>query len=197
VSSDGAATGTKKFIKENFFYFLGSGGTLTGVVGINISGTSPQLDLADNCFRPNRAWVGGAGTAQIVDTSTGRLSGSIVTASALNSFPLLSGVGLSLSYSGNALTQANVAAGVFTIPVDSLLEFIPTVATNVTQIAHEAGGRDRIIVIRISGANATFVKGALMALSANFNPASGGSLTLLLETTAGTTKATELARTAF
>lgn len=196
VQSTGDATGTKKFIRDNFFFFLGSGGTMAGVVGVAVSGVNPKIEMGENSFRPNRSWVGGAGTAQIVDTSTGRLSGSVVTADANSTFPLYSNVGLSLAYSGNSITQANVSAGVLTLPVDSDIDCNASAGAAVTSIAL-GSGRDRIVVLNTFNANMTFTKGALMKLSANFAPATGGSLTLLLRTSGGTTTAYELARTTF
>lgn len=196
VQSTGDATGTKKFIRDNFFFFLGSGGTMPGVVGISVSGANPKIEMGENSFRPNRSWVGGAGTAQISDSSTGRLSGSVVTADANSTFPLYSNVGLSLAYSGNSITQANVSAGVLTLPVDSDIDCNASAGVAVTSVAL-GSGRDRIVVLNTFNANMTFTKGALMKLSADFAPATGGSLTLLLRTSGGTTTAYELARTTF
>ena len=196
VLSNGDATGTKKFIDNNFFFFLGSGGALAGVVGINITGANPKVEMGVNSFRPNRIWVGGAGTAQIVDSSTGRLSGSVVTADTLNSFPLYSNVGLSLAYTGNTLTQADVVANVLTLPVESDIEINASSAASVTSIAL-GSGRDRVVVLNLSNANMTLTRGALMKLSANFAPATGGTITLMLRTAAGVTTAYELARTTF
>lgn len=194
IQSKGDAVGTKKIVEGNFFYFLGSGGAIAGVSGVQITGVNPQIELARNTFRPARAWVGGAGTTQILDSSTGYLAGSTVTADDFNSFQLLAGVGLNLSYTGTPITEASVAAGVLTLPVESSITLTASSATAVTQF-NLGSGKPRIVVLVLTGTNFTLTKGTYMKMSANL--AVPGSITFDLRSVAGVVTAYELARTVY
>lgn len=193
VLSNGDATGTKKIIEPNLFYFMGDGGTLANVTGIQLTGVNPQVEMGGNSFRPPRAWVGGAGTKQITDSSTGRLSGSTVTADALSSFTMLSGVGLSLSYTGNTLTQANVSAGVLTLPVDSSFDVVATAPVTVTSMSVGLGA-PRIVRLSMVNANMTLAAGANMLLAGNFT--GPGVITLEMLKISGAIYAYEIGRAA-
>lgn len=197
IQSDGDALGVGKVVAENFFYFLGSGGSLASVVGVTYTGTNPNITIKDNIFRPRRSWVGGVGTKQIQDNSTGNLVGARPIDDTFSQFQVYSNIGLSLSYTGNTVTSANVSAGVLTLPVDSRFDVSMLTAGNITAISLGTGV-SRIVVLNILASNvAVLTKGTYMLLSANFPTLTAGALVLDVRVVGANTYAYELSRTLY
>jgi hypothetical protein len=195
VKGSGDATGYAKTVRDNFIYFLNSGGSVAGVVGIYLQGSNPAVNIDSNTFRPRRAWVGGAGTASFTNASTGTVIGIIPQTDSLNSFPLLSSYSLRLASNSSALTQSDVAAGVLTIPVaGSSFTLGASSPVNVTQIA-ATNQTPRLVLFMFNNSNMTFKKGTYMLLSADFSGA--GSMLCDLQILGGNVYLYELSRTLY
>jgi hypothetical protein len=194
VYSAGDALGYKKTLDGNFFYFLGSGGSITNVVAITITGANPCLDVINNTFRPRRSWVGGSGTIKILDSSTGYNTGTTVLTDTLNESPFMSNVNIGYIPSSIILTEANVTAGVLALTSSAWNSITATVATNITQINDGNKGNRQIMMVN-NNANALFVKGTYMILASNFT--GYGCIILQLRVIAGQTYAYELSRTLY
>lgn len=176
--------GADKTVEGNSFVFSGSGGAIAGVVGLRISGANPFLTVTGNAFDPHGPWVGGAGTAKIVDVSTAGgspRSGEI----GVGLGQTRDGAGLPAVWRGaltgrheeSVLTQADVTAGVLALSDAMSFDFTPTVATNVSQFdaPHLIGKRFGVL----AGPNATFVHGSYLKLPGGANLTAGASGTWL------------------
>lgn len=194
VKSTGDSTGYSKTIRDNFIYFLNSGGSVAGVVGIAITGTNPTLQIEGNVFRPRREWIGGAGTKKISDLSTGYNTGVTPLTDSLVEVPYYSNVSIGFVPSQTVLTQANVSSGVLTLTAPAWHEITATASVNITQI-NDGNKNNRVVVLTNNNTNATFVKGTYMILASNFT--GYGTIVLQLRVIAGQTYAYELSRTVY
>ena len=168
IYSAGDGLGYGKYVGANHIFFLNPGGSVASVIGVRVTGANPVVSISDNAFRPRRNWVGGKGTTKI-DTggSTGTITGVIPVSDSLNEYPLLSNYSICLPATV-ALTESSVTSGVLTVPASgSSITISATVATSISSIV-AVDQRNRIVMIHISNANTTFVKGNQMKLSANF-----------------------------
>ena len=192
-SSD--ATGYAKTVRDNFIYFLNSGGTVAGVVGIALTGTAPAINFDSNQFRPRRAWVGGAGTSKFTNSATGKITGMVPATDSLNEFPVASNYSISFPASSSPLTQADVSSGVLSLPAaSSRIGLSASSAVNVTSISL-TGQNERMIVFVFNNTNMTFVKGAQMLMASNFS--GPGTLFCDVRNESGTVYLYELGRTVF
>lgn len=192
--SDGDALGHKKVVDKNFIYYLSSGGALTNVVGISITGANPCVDIINNTFRPRRAWVGGTGTTKILDNSTGYNTGTTVLTDALIETSVISNADVAYNPYPTNLTESNVVGGKLTINPAHWNIINCSVATNISQIDDGAKGNRQIMLIN-SNTNATLVKGVFMILASNFT--GYGCIVLQLRVIAGQTYAYEISRTMY
>ena len=138
IYADGDALGHSKVVRDNYIYFITSGGSDVGVNGVKLTGSNPSINIESNTFRPRREWVGGAGTVKFNNASTGVLTGSFPVTDALNEFNLLSNV-LVAPAQGTTLTEANVVGGVLTLGAGSYFIVNFSVPTNVTSL--NVGGK--------------------------------------------------------
>lgn len=169
VASSGDASGWAKVIRDNFIYFQTSGGSLTNVVGINITGTNPALVISGNTFRPRRAWVGGAGTKQINNASTGQIYGNYPLTNTLNEYQMYSEAMISFAQ-GSTLTEANVTAGVLAVGLGCSIVANFTVATNVTAFNFGGEATERILLLQLSNTNMTLKDGSgQLRMAGDFN----------------------------
>ncbi len=193
IKGSGDATGYAKTVRDNFIYFLNSGGSVAGVVGIYLTGSNPAINFDSNVFRPRRAWVGGAGTASFTNASTGKITGIVPATDSLNQFPVASNYSVSFPAATSSLTQADVTTGVLSLPASSSkITLAATGAIDVTSISL-TGQNDRMIVFVFNNTNMTFKKGAQMFMASDF--AGPGQLFCDVRNEGGTVYLYELGRT--
>lgn len=70
IASTGAFGGNGKYCGKNTLLFSTSGGSVAGVVGIQIAGIDPRIDMPSNSWNPRGPWTGGTGTFKVNDLST-------------------------------------------------------------------------------------------------------------------------------
>jgi len=186
-------TGYSKTVRDNFIYFLNSGGTVAGVIGVYVTGTRPAINFDSNHFRPRREWVGGAGTAKFTNAATGKITGIVPATDIYNEFPVASNYSISFPIGSTQLTQADVSSGVLTLPAaSSRIVLSATGAVNVTSISL-TNQNDRMVIFVFNNANMTFVKGAQMQMASNFS--GPGQLFCDVRLEGGTVYLYELGRT--
>jgi hypothetical protein len=187
------STGYAKTVRDNFIYFLNNGGTVAGVVGVYVTGTSPAINFDGNVFRPRRAWVGGAGTAKFTNAATGKVTGIVPATDNLNEFPVASNYSITFPAASGSLTQADVSTGVLSIQAaSSFINLSASAPVNVTEIGI-TGQSDRLAIFVFNNTNMTFKKGAKMLMSADFS--GPGMLFCDLRAEAGVLYLYELGRT--
>lgn len=176
LNCTGVYSGLNRTCTGNTIVFGGSGGTIAGVVGIEISGVSPKLNLSSNTFNPTN-WSGGAGTTKINDLSTGvGVYGFGVALDSTNEFPYVSRGSYGVGLSSTTLTQTNVVANVLTVTAASDFVMTATVATTVNSI-DAPNIENKLFWIRSTNVNTTFANTATikMAGSVNFTPGANGA----------------------
>ncbi|MES3022735.1 MAG: hypothetical protein V4857_14240 [Pseudomonadota bacterium] len=195
IGSSGAPGGQNKSIEGNHLLFSTSGGVVPGVVGVEISGAGPRVNLIGNAFLPRGLWVGGAGTIKISDLSTvNGVQGICIATNGDDEFPLLSNGAVSLGRATNSITQADVAANVLTVPPGSFFTVAATGAATAQQInGGELSGR--LMVFNVTNTNLLFQDTALLKLNGNFS--GPGTLTLITQNLGGSKFAYEIARTIY
>lgn len=188
VASDAAYGGPVKIVRGNTLTFSGSGGSIAGVVGIQISGNTPRIYFDGNAFDPRGQWTGGAGTTAINDLSTASLAGVAqhgltgfgIVKNGNQEFPKMSQGALGLGVPENALGDSAFSAGVLTTGLGSYFVLTLTAAQNITSIATVGGKTNQgdIIIIRATNANPTFKQGNNIKLSgsADFTPGANGAM---------------------
>lgn len=195
--------GPFKSVRGNHLLFSESGGVVTNVIGIEITGPDPRLDIASNAFLPRGAWTGGAGTVKILNSSTGGIVGALPLADGADAeIPSMLRCAVSLQENASTLTQANVAANVLTLPTTNVVNINATGAATVNSLAQSADftGGARVVHLVVSNNNMTFADTAslVMAGGASFTgSASGGMLSLLIRVETGTVRGYEIARVSF
>jgi len=201
-----ASGGPNKTVRSNHLLFSTSGGSVVGVVGIELSGLDPRLDLSSNAFLPREAWVGGAGTTKILDSSTStpsssRAKGGIglaVAQQGANEFPSLNQVALSIA-TLDAIT-ATVSSGTIMADHGGWYDVTFAGATTVSKIA-DGGQEGRIVWLASTNGNTTWSHNANLKLSGatNWTPGANGGLLVLrvYGQSGGFVNAREIARVAY
>jgi hypothetical protein len=140
---------------------LYAGTTKSGLTGIEVLGTNPNIDLHSNTFSPRGPWLG-SGTTKIRNSFTGLLLGISQAQNGNDkSCPILHGA---LTFIGGqaVLTEAHVSGNTLTLP-DDVNDFIftPTVPVSINAIV---GTQASIQPIRFSctNTNVTFTDSALL-----------------------------------
>jgi len=165
--------GPKKTVRDNTLVFSTSGGTVTNVIGLQIDGGTGSAARIDhsNTYNPRGPWVGGAGTVKILDGTTASNAGGLVGFGTGNNgnaeFPMLSQGAVSFLIGPSALTQANVAANVLTIPQGSFFTVSATAAVTVNSF-DDGANNGRLIIFRTTTANMTFADTAFNLLAGPF-----------------------------
>jgi len=150
-----------------------------------------KVDVHANAFDPKETWTG-SGASKVGYTSTCLIQGIITGQSNNVDFPILSQGAVSLAYV--ALTGANVAANVLTVPDGGY--FVVTAAAPVTVNSLDAGIiPNRQITFRTANANMTFADTAQIFLSAAFT--GPGAISFVVERLGGLSYAYETSRTVF
>lgn len=193
--------GPTKTVCGNHLLFSTSGGSVTNVIGIEITGLNARLDITGNAFLPRGAWTGGAGTVKILNSSTGGMIGSLPLADGTdNEIPSLLRGAVTYQQNASTLTQADVAANVLTLPQTNVVNVNASGAATVNSLAQDAQltGGARVVHIVTANNNMTFADTATLLLNGSFTgSASGGILTLLVRDEGGTLYGREIARTSF
>lgn len=200
ITSSSASGGPGKVLAFNTFIFGGSGGSVAGVVALRKQGTDPRIHEIGNAYNPRGAWTGGAGTAKIVDTSTGGNYGLTQGFSSDGSveYPILSRGAISLATEAISLSQSNVSGGVLTlIGAASSFSVNASSAVSVTSISATGVTDGRIVIFDTSNANMTFQDSASLILAGSVNFTGPGLLTLLLRVISGSVFAKEISRTVY
>jgi hypothetical protein len=195
ITSSSVNGGPGKVCSGNHLSFGGSGGALTNVIGLQINGLDPRIDLSGNNFYPRGAWVGGAGTVKILDGSSGGVYGLTVGQAGDLEFPVLSRGAISLAQ-GNTLSQANVSANILVVPEGSYFAITATAASTVTRLS--CGGKTgRVIVFRTTNNNMTIQDSAFIQTAGGVSFSGPGTITFLVDRVGGSDYAWEIARTVF
>ncbi len=184
-------------------------GKIPGVVGVDIQGVDPGIDLIGLATDPRGAWEGtagaGTGTRKFKDTSTdsqGTTGSGLVGLAYSESknkawmVPALRRGAIQLKTDPTALADADVAAGVLTLSELSMMTLTLAAPTNITSFA-AANLPDKTFGIRVTNGNTTFVQGASIKLagSANWTPGANGGLIMFQIWPGGI--AWEISRTAY
>lgn len=193
VASSAAFGGNAKNVTQNSVVY--TAGT-AGVNGIRINGTDPRLNCFGNAFNPRAAWTG-AGTLKINDLSTNGVYGLVGKETGDIEIITMSRGGYTLHQGASALTQADVAANILTIP-DAGNYFIvsATGAATVTKIA--AGVTNgRPVTFRTTTANMSFTDSAFIETAAGAVFTGPGMIEFMIERVGADNYAYELGRTVF
>lgn len=192
--------GPTKTCRSNHLLFSTSGGTVTNVIGIEITGLNARLDVSSNAFLPRGAWVGGAGTIKILNSSTGGVIGALPLADgANNEIPSLLRGAVTFQENENAIVAGDIVGNVLPLPRTNVVNINAASSANVTSVSQPADldGGAREVTIVTANNNVTFTDSATLVLvgSATFSPpAAGGFLRLLVRREGGTLYARELGR---
>ncbi len=203
--SAGSVAGTKlltisdssigKTVRDNTFVFGGSGGSITGVVAIEITGSSPHLDLTQNTFDPFGAWTGGAGTTKINDASTGGgIVGLVSAYDGGKNIPWLSRGAASFDWGTNTLSQGDVSGNELSIPLGTAFNINASSTTTVNTL--NVGGKDgRFLIINLLSNNMTIADTGRILLNDNTNFSGPGIIMFITREVGGLTYAYEISRT--
>jgi len=160
-------------------------------VYVNVIG---KVDVHANFFDPKETWTG-SGSKKVEYASTSLVRGIITGESDNIDFPILSQGAVSLARV--SLTDANVSAGVLTIPDGGY--FVLTAAAPVTVNQLNAGIiPNRLITIRVTAGSSavTFADTATLFLNGAFTTGvNGATITFVVERTGGLSYSYEVART--
>jgi hypothetical protein len=151
-----------------------------------------KVDVHANFFDPKETWTG-SGSSKVTYSSSSLIQGIITGQSNNADFPILSQGALSLARV--ALTEANVAANILTVPDGGY--FVMTAAAPTTVSQFDAGIiPNRLITIRTANGHTTFSDGgAYQFLNGAFT--GPGTITFVVERIGGASYAYEIARTVF
>lgn len=151
-----------------------------------------KVDVHANFFDPKETWTGSA-ASKVAYSSSSLIQGIITGQSNNVDFPVVSQGALSLARV--ALTGANVAANILTVPDGGY--FVMTAASPVTVNQLDAGiTPNRLITIRTANGSTTFSDGgAYLFLDGAFS--SAGTITFVVERAGGASYAYEVARAVF
>lgn len=197
--------GPTKNVINNHLLFSTSGGSVTNVIGIEIVGLNPRVNINSNAFLPRGAWTGGSGTVKVLNSATGIATGSFpITDGADIEYTKYVQAGIGYQQNANALTASSVdGSNIMTIPESNVINLNePTTAKTVTRIT-QSGMPDECRIVHFVTTNDkfTFQDSAYIQMAGDAswtaNASEGGILTLLLVYTGGATYAKEIARTSF
>lgn len=192
VQSSAAFGGNDKTVFGNsIIYTLGT----AGVSGLKISGTDSRISHWGNMYSPRGGWTG-SGTKEINDTSTG-VYGFAEAYIGSRKVPVLSQGVIYLQSGASALTEANVATNILTVPEGSYYLCSATVAATVNRLSLSNSKSGRLITFRTTTANMSFVNSAYIKTAAAASFTGPGTITFLVENSGGSNFAYELARTVF
>lgn len=184
-------------------------GKIPGVVGVDISGVDPGIDIISLVTDPRGAWEGsagaGTGTRKFKDTSTdseGTTGSGLVGLAYAESknkawmVPALRRGAIQLKTDPTALVDADIVAGVLTLSELSMMTLTRAAPGNVSSFA-APNLPDKTFGIRVTNGNTTFVHGASIKLagSANWTPGANGGLIMFQIWPGGV--AWEISRTAY
>jgi hypothetical protein len=181
LACTGVYSGLNRTCTGNLIVFGGSGGTTAGVVGLEITGANPKLNISSNTFNP-QTWVGGAGTYKISDTSTNSTGagsgvyGFGIATDGGNEYPYVGRGSYGVALSSTTLTQSNVSGNVLTIGEASDFVMLATAATTVNSIT-ATNIENKLFWIRTTNANTTFANTANLKMSgsASYTPGANGA----------------------
>jgi len=186
-----------KTFRDNTLVFSGSGGSVAGVVGIELSGTTPKIDMSKNNFDPVGSWTGGSGTQRILDNSTG--GGNAGYSQGFDgsfAFPFLERGAISLKWWDTILTESDVAANILTVPSASLFRVNATVATTVQRLAAESKD-GRFVMLKTESANMTITDTTYITLTGGASFTGPGIIGFIMREIGADTYAYELFRNVY
>ena len=193
VGIDVYTSGVAKTIIGNV---LISTAATVGAIGIRVTGTTnPKLDIGGNSFSPSVSWTG-AGAAKISYSTTNGVFGRVQGEVESFDIPILSRGALSLFTAPTALTQANVVAGLLTLP-SRASSFVVSATSAVSIASLSVGTAGTVVIFRTTNANATFTDSSALVLAGGAVFAGPGLLTLFVEKSGATVTAYEVSRTVF
>ena len=181
-----------KVLSDNHFSFGGSGGTLVNVVGVQINGVTPRLDMSGNSFNPRQAWIGGAGTYKIANNSTATWVGSFTGLNADYEFPMLSQASISLFNA--TLTETAFSGGALTVPQGSYFDVTPTTPISVNRLTLDGVYSGVFLVLNSTNANLTIADSAYIRLNGGTSFVGSGAITFIVNKIGGSYYAIEIAR---
>lgn len=182
----------KNVVNNSFTYTAGT----AGVKGIQLTGNDPRVTILGNSFDPRGAWTGAA-TVKIDDQSTNSGPFGVITQENGDyEIPVLAGGALSLFSSAAALTQADVATNILTVPNGS---YFPVTAGSAATVNRFTAGNlpGRIVVFRTTNANMTFADTAYNQLAGGVSFTGPGTITFFIDKVGADNYAYELCRTVF
>lgn len=191
ITSSAAAGGNSKNVINNTIVY--TSGT-EGVNGIKLSGTAPRVNIMGNAFDPKEAWTG-AGTVKINDASSAGTFGFTTKTNGAHEIPTISNGAIALFRGAPALTQADVAANVLTIPEAGSYFVVSATAAATVNSLNVGTTAGRFIILRATTANMTFADTANIFLNGAFT--GPGTLTLFVDISGANTFAYEVSRTVF
>ncbi len=197
--------GPTKNIINNHLLFSTSGGSVANVIGIEIVGLNPRINIQGNAFLPRGAWIGGAGTVKVLNSATGTAIGSFpITDGADIEYTKFISAGIAYQQSANALTASSVdGSNIMTIPENNVINLNEATTSKTVTRFTQSGMPDECRIVHFVTTNDkfTFQDSAYMQLAGDAswvgNASEGGTITMLLVYTGGATYAKELARTVF
>jgi hypothetical protein len=198
ITSSSVSGGPGKTCANNHLSFGGSGGSVAGVIGIQINGTDPRINLIGNNFFPRGNWVGGAGTIKIHDLSAGGVFGvtTAIGGSGAQEMPMLSRGAISLEMADSGLSQFNVSSNVLSVPGGSLFYCNATVAVTVNRLTTNTTG-GRILIFNTQNTNMTFQNSAYLILDGGINFSSRGHIVFYTQIVGSDVYAYELCRSTY
>jgi hypothetical protein len=179
----------KEITGNTFVHAVG----VAGQVGIFADTGDSKLLMTGNAFDPVSTWTG-AGASKVSYTGTTKPSGLVTQQDSVTDFPALMGGALSLHKNAVALTQANVASNVLTVPDGSYFEVTAASAVTVNQLS-TGQNSGRLITFRTTNNNMTFADTAYIFTNGAFT--GPGTITFIVEEAGGANYAYEIARTVF
>jgi hypothetical protein len=198
ITSIGTFGGPGKTCSDNHLSFGGSGGSIAGVIGLRINGTSPRLNLLSNSFLPRGPWIGGAGTTKISDLSSGGVFGmtTAISKSGELEIPMLSRGAIALEGADSGLSQLDVSSNVLSVPGGSLFYCNASSAVTVNKLS-TGSTAGRLLIFNLENTNMTFSAGAYMLLNGGVNFSSIGHIVFYTKIIGADVYAYELCRSTY
>lgn len=188
--------GPTKTVRENHLLFSTSGGSVAGVVGLELSGSTARINHYANAYNPRGRWIGGAGTMKINDLTTAGPIG-LGTGNDIDlEFPKLARGAMSYII-GNTLTHSNVTAGELAVGEANYYPVNATSAATVQKISAANWRTGQPLIFRTQTALMTFQDTAQLVLAGNASFTGPGIIEFLVEQTGSTTVAYERSRCVF
>jgi hypothetical protein len=186
LTSSSVGGGPGKVCFGNHLSFGGSGGTIEGVVGMQVNGSDPRINAAGGqTYYPRGPWIGGDGTKKVNNlsassdgtTGTGIYGLSMVQDQAGNiEVPYVGRGAVNLKVDPTVITTSSLASNVLTL--GELSVFTVTFGSAGTINRFTAPNLpDKTFEVHITNANATLQQGTYLKLqgSADFTPGANGS----------------------